>query len=175
MDCPRCGNRMVARSGRYGSFWGCSRYPGCRGTRPMGRRSRSSPTRPRTPARPRSITTLPPRTPPPALSEVTRGATPAPRIEPAKSVEKRRRLLWLVGLLAVAALGWRGMTGDSGPASSSIPATAVPRYVDRGSLSGSGGGPYGPQYNGYTVVCADGWISHSGGRQGACSHHGGIR
>lgn len=35
-----------------------------------------------------------------------------------------------------------------------------------------GGG--GPQFNGYRVVCRDGWISHSGGRPGACSHHGGV-
>ena len=28
--------------------------------------------------------------------------------------------------------------------------------------------------NGYTVVCADGSVSHSGGIQGACSHHGGV-
>ena len=27
---------------------------------------------------------------------------------------------------------------------------------------------------GYIVMCNDGWISHSGGRQGACSHHGGV-
>ena len=27
---------------------------------------------------------------------------------------------------------------------------------------------------GYPVVCADGWISNSGGIQGACSHHGGV-
>ena len=27
---------------------------------------------------------------------------------------------------------------------------------------------------GYIVMCKDGWISHSGGRQGACSHHGGV-
>jgi hypothetical protein len=32
----------------------------------------------------------------------------------------------------------------------------------------------GPRGNGYTVVCADGEISHSGGIQGACSHHGGV-
>lgn len=31
--CPRCGSPMWLRSGRYGQFWGCSRYPGCRGTR----------------------------------------------------------------------------------------------------------------------------------------------
>jgi hypothetical protein len=31
--CPRCGLSMLRRSGRYGQFWGCSRYPGCNGTR----------------------------------------------------------------------------------------------------------------------------------------------
>lgn len=31
--CPRCGSPMRLRSGRYGQFWGCSRYPGCKGTR----------------------------------------------------------------------------------------------------------------------------------------------
>lgn len=29
--------------------------------------------------------------------------------------------------------------------------------------------------SGYNVVCADGWVSSSGGKQGACSHHGGTR
>lgn len=33
---------------------------------------------------------------------------------------------------------------------------------------GSSGG------NGYTVVCNDGWVSESGGIQGACSRHGGV-
>jgi hypothetical protein len=28
--------------------------------------------------------------------------------------------------------------------------------------------------SGYSVVCSDGSVSHSGGRQGACSYHGGI-
>ncbi|QFT68654.1 DNA topoisomerase I/SWI domain fusion protein [Labrenzia sp. THAF35] len=32
-NCPRCGSVMRRRSGRYGQFWGCSRYPQCRGTR----------------------------------------------------------------------------------------------------------------------------------------------
>jgi hypothetical protein len=55
--------------------------------------------------------------------------------------------------------------------------------------SGGGGGyhsSYTPSYtpsnagedlgpgNGYTVTCADGSISHSGGIQGACSWHGGV-
>lgn len=32
-NCPRCGSPMRRRSGRYGPFWGCSRYPMCRGSR----------------------------------------------------------------------------------------------------------------------------------------------
>jgi hypothetical protein len=28
--------------------------------------------------------------------------------------------------------------------------------------------------SGYTVICEDGWVSQSGGKQGACSGHGGI-
>jgi|GEM_PF-961075 len=30
--CPKCGSRMTRRTGRYGPFWGCSRYPDCKGT-----------------------------------------------------------------------------------------------------------------------------------------------
>jgi hypothetical protein len=41
------------------------------------------------------------------------------------------------------------------------------------STSPSPGNDLGPG-NGYTVNCADGSISHSGGIQGACSHHGGV-
>lgn len=38
--CPRCSSSMVKRTARRGigsgkPFWGCSRYPGCRGTRPI--------------------------------------------------------------------------------------------------------------------------------------------
>ena len=37
-DCPLCGSAMVKRTARKGvnagnEFWGCSQYPGCRGTR----------------------------------------------------------------------------------------------------------------------------------------------
>ena len=33
-SCSRCcGSTMQRRSGRYGRFWGCSRYPRCKGTR----------------------------------------------------------------------------------------------------------------------------------------------
>jgi DNA-binding helix-hairpin-helix protein with protein kinase domain len=31
--CPKCNSPMRRRSGRYGQFWGCSRYPACMGTR----------------------------------------------------------------------------------------------------------------------------------------------
>jgi len=40
-------------------------------------------------------------------------------------------------------------------------------YAYGGTYSGSGG-------SGYTVICADGWVSQSGGIQGACSSHGGY-
>jgi restriction system protein len=31
--CPRCHSTMVRRTSRHGFFWGCSRFPSCRGTR----------------------------------------------------------------------------------------------------------------------------------------------
>ena len=33
VSCPQCGAAMRQRNGKFGSFWGCSRYPDCRGTR----------------------------------------------------------------------------------------------------------------------------------------------
>ncbi|MFW6040913.1 MAG: topoisomerase DNA-binding C4 zinc finger domain-containing protein [Thermoplasmatota archaeon] len=30
--CPKCGNRLIKREGRYGPFYGCSNYPDCRYT-----------------------------------------------------------------------------------------------------------------------------------------------
>ena len=33
ITCPLCGEGMVLRTGRYGKFYGCSKYPYCRGTR----------------------------------------------------------------------------------------------------------------------------------------------
>jgi hypothetical protein len=41
------------------------------------------------------------------------------------------------------------------------------------SAGSAGSGSYGGG-SGYTVVCRDGWVSQSGGRPGACSHHGGV-
>ena len=31
--CPRCNGMLVMRSGIYGNFWGCNRYPECKYTR----------------------------------------------------------------------------------------------------------------------------------------------
>ncbi|MBP5283036.1 MAG: topoisomerase DNA-binding C4 zinc finger domain-containing protein [Lachnospiraceae bacterium] len=31
--CPRCGNVMAKKNGRYGEFWGCTGYPDCKYTR----------------------------------------------------------------------------------------------------------------------------------------------
>ena len=33
MICPRCGNNLVTRNGKYGSFIGCSNYPKCKFTK----------------------------------------------------------------------------------------------------------------------------------------------
>ena len=30
--CPKCGNYLVKRTGKYGPFWGCSSYPDCKHT-----------------------------------------------------------------------------------------------------------------------------------------------
>lgn len=32
--CPRCNSAMVMRHGRRGRFWGCTKFPYCRGTLP---------------------------------------------------------------------------------------------------------------------------------------------
>lgn len=32
-NCPTCNSQMILRDGRYGKFYGCSKYPYCRGTR----------------------------------------------------------------------------------------------------------------------------------------------
>ncbi|MBJ7608132.1 MAG: topoisomerase DNA-binding C4 zinc finger domain-containing protein [Candidatus Dormibacteraeota bacterium] len=35
MSCPHCHQEMVLRISKHGRFWGCSRYPSCRGTRSL--------------------------------------------------------------------------------------------------------------------------------------------
>lgn len=32
MDCPKCGSKMVLRSGKNSKFYGCSKFPSCKGT-----------------------------------------------------------------------------------------------------------------------------------------------
>ncbi len=32
MDCPKCGKLMILRAGKNGKFYGCSGFPGCKGT-----------------------------------------------------------------------------------------------------------------------------------------------
>lgn len=32
-ECPDCGLAMVARQGKFGSFWGCMAFPACSGIR----------------------------------------------------------------------------------------------------------------------------------------------
>ena len=43
-SCPECQAPMVKRRSRRGPFWGCSRYPECRGTRTLDGKTRSQPT-----------------------------------------------------------------------------------------------------------------------------------
>lgn len=78
---------------------------------------------------------------------------------------------WVVAAVLATILGAALLrTGPFTPAAAPQTAPVVaPNFVAPNN------GPGGPQFNGYVVTCADGWISHSGGRQGACSHHGGIR
>jgi len=66
-----------------------------------------------------------------------------------------------------------GGSSDAGPSSpgTSSPGTSVP------DTSSTPPGENIPNYEngrGYRVQCADGTYSHSGGMQGACSHHGGV-
>lgn len=36
--CPECNGPMISRTGKFGVFWGCKKYPECTGTRDsMGR------------------------------------------------------------------------------------------------------------------------------------------
>lgn len=37
--CPACGRSLVLRKGKFGTFWGCSGFPGCRYTRNEGGKS----------------------------------------------------------------------------------------------------------------------------------------
>lgn len=42
--CPICGSPMKVRKGPYGTFWGCTNYPNCKGIKPINRNYSSSTT-----------------------------------------------------------------------------------------------------------------------------------
>lgn len=33
VKCPECDGEMISRIGQFGTFWGCKKYPMCKGTR----------------------------------------------------------------------------------------------------------------------------------------------
>lgn len=33
VKCPDCGGEMTPRKSQFGIFWGCKKYPKCKGTR----------------------------------------------------------------------------------------------------------------------------------------------
>ncbi|MFM9271864.1 DNA topoisomerase, partial [Halomonas elongata] len=41
-SCPLCQAKMRKRNGEDGPFWGCTRYPECKGTKPIGKKKRKS-------------------------------------------------------------------------------------------------------------------------------------
>jgi hypothetical protein len=63
-------------------------------------------------------------------------------------------------------------TGGGGP--SAKPSTPSYSAPDTSSTPPGENIPNYENGNGYRVQCADGTYSHSGGIQGACSHHGGV-
>jgi hypothetical protein len=52
--------------------------------------------------------------------------------------------------------------------------TQFPIEVQRDNNSPTYAPPVNFSISGYTVICEDGWVSQSGGKQGACSSHGGV-
>ncbi len=41
LECPECGGEMISRKSQHGSFWGCKKYPKCKGTRDNQGRSKA--------------------------------------------------------------------------------------------------------------------------------------
>lgn len=64
----------------------------------------------------------------------------------------------------ISACEWRDALTPQ-PAASQLPRGTFPSL----NLTAPPGGA------GYVVACRDGWLSASGGKQGACAHHGGVR
>ena len=40
VKCPKCGGPMTPRNSKFGVFWGCSKFPVCKGTRDSEGRSK---------------------------------------------------------------------------------------------------------------------------------------
>ena len=74
------------------------------------------------------------------------------------------------------AFPWTGSHPTSNAPPSSPPSTQAPApsAPDTSSTPAGGNIPNYENGNGYRVQCTDGTYSHSGGIQGACSHHGGV-
>lgn len=40
VKCPECNGEMISRTGKFGVFWGCKKFPSCKGTRDNQGRSK---------------------------------------------------------------------------------------------------------------------------------------
>lgn len=159
--CPGCRGPMVGRLEDGAELWRCWANPPCGSTeRPVGAAPLRPPAprttrRPRRPARPAKRSAVP------TGRDAWRAYEPVVPLRPVPAPTRRRPAIpWKIvtAVLAIIVAGWLVSNPSDRP-------------------SGRSDGPYngGPQYNGYVVTCRDGWISHSGGIQGACSGHGGVR
>lgn len=41
IKCPDCDGDMISRTGKFGVFWGCKKFPECKGTRDSEGRSKA--------------------------------------------------------------------------------------------------------------------------------------
>lgn len=39
--CPKCGSPMKMKKGKFGNFWGCSKYPNCNGVKRIATTNRT--------------------------------------------------------------------------------------------------------------------------------------
>lgn len=74
-------------------------------------------------------------------------------------------VLWLAAIVGLTVKLFSGQTAEVPPQRPATPPSLVAPEPLR--LPAVGGGD--------TVTCRDGSVSHAGGKQGACSHHGGER
>lgn len=92
-------------------------------------------------------------------------ASSAVQVRPAAPRHSPIRMAVAVGLAAAALVAFLALAHPFGAS----PTATGPVVAPQRSY------PLVAPQGGYRVVCQDGWISYSGGRPGACSHHGGIR